>query len=71
MFGDFQGQAQKLWGFVLGHFDDYFRLVGIHSISVKNTPKSSVGLTKFQLPDDMCSDNQGKQAILSGFHHIM
>lgn len=57
-----------------GVFDDDFRLVDICSLSVKtkqNKTKSSVDLTKFQLPDDMCSDNQGKQAVLSGFHPIM
>lgn len=31
----------------------------------------NVGSTKFQLPDDIRSDNRGKQAILSMFHHIM
>lgn len=31
----------------------------------------NVGSTKFQLPDDICWDNQGKQAALSELHHFM
>lgn len=68
-FGGFQSESSKKpLGFLLGFFDDAFRLAGIRSLLWK---KPSVGLTKFQLPDDMCSDNQGTQAVLSGFHHVM
>lgn len=37
----------------------------------KKNKKVNVGSTKFQLPDDICWDNQGKQAALSEFHHFM
>lgn len=33
--------------------------------------KSECGFNKLQLPDDIHSGSQGKQAILSTFHHIM
>lgn len=49
------------------------RLVGICTLSGNKSKKKklTLDLTKFQLLDDICSDNQGKQAVLSRFHHIM
>lgn len=44
-------------------------ICGLSGKEEKNK-KVNVGSTKFQLPDDICWDNQGKQAILSKFHHF-
>lgn len=46
-------------------------LVSMCRISGGEKKKSECGFNKLQLPDDIHSGSQGKQAILSTFHHIM